>query len=507
VGFDVMRTTTIQLHQSAGALFGDSNIIKGCREDIFKVCPGLAESWAPSSDFTQWTFKVRDNVLWHDGKPFTAEDVKFWFDLAFSGAKAEGKTRPPAVFKGGLGDLKLVEVLPGSRVRVTLDKPDRQYLETLMNPRHKIAHPKHLMEPRVQQGDVNVAPIDIGVIGTGPFKFFKYDKGSIAQVRRFDRYWEKDAQGRQLPYMDGIDYVVIYDESAIDAAFRTRRLDGVPSWVGGNLTPERQAGYVRDLGDEVWFARYNRGTATGVGFNLLRPGPWQDVRVRKAISLWVDKDSAIPARHSGFGQVGGILLPANPFVSPDLLTWPGFNPKTKEQDRAEAKRLLAEAGYAKGFTMGMLTRRVFQIDGEWIHGQLAGLNIQLQLQLVDEAGWARGRISKDYDTDWWAHVGPPFPEATRTGLARYSVSPAAIVKHEDPKIDELFDRLLAATSFEERARGWRAIERYVILDQVYFIPTTDTIVVLPFRKHVKGFVVPGEGAHNNTDYATVWLDK
>src|SRR2546428_1871395 len=218
--WDYMATNSNDLPHMANGIFGSTNLIKSCRDDVYKICPNLAESWQANNDFSQWTFKVRDGVTWHDGVAFSADDVKFWMDLTYFGATAGGKTRIPAINKTNLGDLKSVEVLDGNRVKVTLNRPTGPYLDVLNEPRVVPAHPKHLMESRIANGEVTIGPQDVGPIGTGPFKLESYEKGVGAKVRRYDKYWEKDAQGRQLPFLDGIDYAIVRDASAMDAAFR-----------------------------------------------------------------------------------------------------------------------------------------------------------------------------------------------------------------------------------------------------------------------------------------------
>lgn len=171
-GFDPMRTSSIALHHPGGALFGPGNLVMRCRENMYLICPGLAKSWIANPGFTEWTFSIRPGVLWHDGAPFTAQDTKFWLDVAFFGL--QGGARPPAYFKGELGDIKKVEVLSGERVKVTFGERYVPFVEALANPRIKIAHPKHLMEPRIAQGTADVSPITINLVGAGPFKSESY---------------------------------------------------------------------------------------------------------------------------------------------------------------------------------------------------------------------------------------------------------------------------------------------------------------------------------------------
>jgi ABC-type transport system substrate-binding protein len=509
---NTQSTIYFMAQQMAGGAWGNANLVRECPDDGYKVCPGLALSWESNKDFTQWTFKMRDGVRWHDGVPFTAEDAKFWLDVVMFGAKSGDKVRRPAWYKADLGDVQKVEVLDGNRLRVTLARGFPLFLESLSLPHYSIALPRHLVQPRFERGEVDVAPQDVNWVGTGAFKVVKYETGTRTQVRRNDQYWEKDSQGRLLPYLDGMDWAVIADPSAHDAAFRVGRLD-----VGGRdnqlrLTPERKVAYIRDLGEKVRFAEvaFNSGIGTSLGFNLLKPGPWKDVRVRRAMALWIDKNDGVKGAEGGAAFVGTILNPTNPYTSPDFPTWPGFNPATKEKDRAEAKRLMAEAGYANGFDMkyNCYNQSGWVDRCQFFHAQLAGLDIRLKLVLLDVAAWNESGRGLDYEAyQVSAPINRPFPEATESTFARYSVSPGSVSKHEDPKVGDFFDRVKASSNLEERVRVWREFERYWILEQAYSVPVAGPFAIVAYRSHVKGIRFHPESLLSYLDFATVWMDK
>ena len=505
-GFDTLRTSSIALHHAGGALFGPGNLVMRCRENMYLVCPYLARNWMVNPGFTEWTFDIRSGVFWHDGTPFTAEDAKFWFDLVYFGAQVGNKVRAPAYFKGELGEIDKVEVLEHERFRITFRERNPHFLDVLTNPRFRIAHPRHLMQSRIEQGEVSVSPSDVGFVGLGPFKLEKYERGSVIQLRRFDQYWEEDAEGNRLPYLDGIDYVIMPDPFTMDVDFRTGRLDGGARGQAHYLTVERKEGYVRDLGEEVFFAEMEGGNFR-LAFNVLKPGPWQDPRVRRAIALWINKRAAIPSALGGFGWTSPDLGPPNIPVPRHFINWSKFNVGPLEEKRTEAVRLMEEAGYVDGFSMGHLCRALNAIPCEFLKAQLAGLGIDLQIQLVDEGEWHRARVSLDYDSQQGRLTPSPIPEGTESVYGRYSNNPDAYAKYEDPQVDALYRRLREALTFEGRVELWRGIERYLFVEQTYIVPIAESINVVPYRSYVKGLVIPTEDGHTNTDFATVWLDK
>ncbi len=507
--WDNMRTTTVSLQGIAASIFGDGALLQTCPHSVVTVCPYLAESWEINDDFTEFTFKIRDNVFWHDGKAFTVEDAKFWVDLAVFGYKSGDKERTPAIWKGAFGDLQSVDILDGNRLRLTLGSTTALFLETIMNPRHKNAHPPHLIKPQLDAGKTDIAPQDIGLVSHGPFKILDYDKGIRARVRRFDQWWGTDDAGRELPFLDGIDYAIFNDASPMDAAFRVGRIDGTARGNRFQLSGPRKAAIEREMGDRVWFSQtVSGGAGAGIAFNVLREGPWQDARVRRAIQFWIDKQESIAALSGGLAVLQGLLPGESPFTNPDVLEWPGWNQTTRAADRAEAKRLLSEAGYAGGFEMGHMCRRQWIDRCEFLHAQLADLGVDLKLHLVDDAGWNRGRVSTDYDTQQGTHAPAPFPESTVTFYGIFSENPDTGPKHEDLKIKDFYDRLgAAAGNIEERTVIWREFERYVLLEQAYTIPLSNSLQVKAYRSYVKGLPTPAVDDRSLLEMSLVWLDK
>jgi peptide/nickel transport system substrate-binding protein len=503
-GFDPMRTSSIALHHVAGGIFGPGNLVKRCRANMYLVCPYLAVTWTHNQDYTEWIFTIRQGVYWHDGTPFTAEDARFWLELAYFGVTVNGKTRAPAYFSGNLGKIERVEALRG-QLRVTFAEPTVRFPEMLADPRIKIAHPAHLMKPRIAAGEVSVSPLDVGLVGLGPFEVVRYEPGSRLQLRRFERYWERDDEGRALPYLDGIDFIVTPDPVAMDLAIRTGRLDGGARGEGHYLTAERQAVYERAMGDDIFFAQFGGGTFR-LAFNVLKPGPWQDVRVRRAIKLWIDSEAALLTALGGRGYVSIRDWPGRRHNPRPFALWPRFNRERLEANRAEAQRLMAEAGYADGFEMGYLCRAQQLVRCEFLQAQLAGLKIALRLHIVDEGEWNRARFSLDYDSQSGAHFSGTVPEATEAVYGRYSRNPDAYAKHEDEAVDAFYRRLRAAVTPAQRAAVWRELERYLLDEQVYLIPIAATVQIVPYRSYVRGLAIPAEDGHTHTDFATVWLE-
>lgn len=514
--FDMMVTTIwYDLNQMGAPIWGSGNLVRPCVDDVYTPCPALAESWESNGNFTEWTFELRDGVQWHDGTPLTVEDIKFWLDLVFLGYEGTGgETRAPAWYSNSIGDYNNTTIVDSGTIRITLNEPNPLFIDVLATPYFTVGHARHIAEPMLEAGNMEVAPLDTDMMGLGPFTFDGYERGSILRVRANSNYWETDEHGRSLPYMDGMDFAIMTSADVMDAAIRTGQLDGGSPGFGYILTLPRYEQYQEDLGDDFYTVQvpsaFGTGGGSGLAWNVLKEGPWQDVRVRKAASLWLDRQESIDAVAGGFGIVGGLLNPENPFSNPDILTWPGWNPDTKDADRQEALRLMEEAGYADGFEFdyNCLTTGSWTDRCEFLAAQLAGLNITMNLDLMDAPEWTAAGSTIEYAAVQSAGgITSYLPEPNEDAFLPFSESPAAVAKHEDPQVVEYFDRLKATNDFDERVEIWREFERYWLIEQYYAVPIAGNLATIPYRSWVKGRIHPPEQIMAYLDFATVWLDK
>ena len=177
-----------------------------------------------------------------------------------------------------------------------------------------------------------------------------------------------------------------------------------------------------------------------------------------------------------------------------------------DYDPSDEYALMAEAGYALGFSMGHLCRARQSTGCQLLQAQLRELGVDLRIQLIDEGEWNRARTSLDFDSQQGRLSVLPIPEGTEGVYGTYSVSPDSYAKHEDPRVSELYRLLREATLPERRLEVWRQLQRYIFVDQTYVVPIAEAIYVAPYRPYVKGLTVPPEDGHTHTDFATVWLE-
>ncbi len=501
-GFDPMRSGSISLMWPAGSIMGDSGLINADMADSFSIVPGLAESWESNADFTQWTFTIRDNAFWHDGTKLTVEDLKWWYDFAVFGVEGRAAWAAGRDTIGANSTLQKVEVVSGNKLQFSFSSIQPHYLRTLIADRATmmVSHPRHLVQAEIDKGNPTVAPPAFDYVALGPFKMKRYVRGSAVQVTRFDRWWGMDGQGRQLPYMDGIDYPIIPDQSAIIAGFRTGRLDSTARGLGYAVTREQENTIKRDLGDKAYIIKMP-GNIAQINLNTPFP-PWDDVRVRKAISLWVDRQQGIEAVFTGNAVLSSIMTPQGPWSNPEFTTWPGYNPDTKQADRAEAKRLLADAGFPDGFELDLICASNASVRCEYIEGQLSSLGLTVNVILLTGDGRSERVEGDDWDvTDGGAEA--LFP----SGIASQYVSTnRGETRHIDTKVDDYFPKFSSAQDFAELQRLMWEMEHYIVQEQYLAIPLFVEVFTQAYRSYVN-YITPSGSLYYGTSQQATWLDK
>ncbi len=226
-----------------------------------EVEPGLAESWENSSDGLAWTFRLREDVSWHDGEPFTAADVAFTFNQIIYNDEIESSDRASFTFRflDEAGEWQTapmtVEVIDDYTVRFVLPTPFAPFLRAM----GVAIYPKHLLEQAVVDGvfgetwGLETPPQEI--VGTGPFTIESYEPEAGLVLRRNANYWLSDAEGNQLPYLDAIEMTFVATIEDELAAFRAGESDtyGVPG---------REYTLLEPLQEEENFTIFRRGPSS-----------------------------------------------------------------------------------------------------------------------------------------------------------------------------------------------------------------------------------------------------
>lgn len=275
--------------------------------------PDLAESWTNSGDLTEWSFTLRKGLTFHDGSPCTAADVVATFE-----AILDAKTASPA--RQNVGPIAKVAAKDDATVVFTLSAPFADLPVTLAYTNAKIVPAAVVRE--------GLAKLDRQAIGTGPFKLVSFEPERLIVVARNDAYYDK-----ARPYLDKIEVVVYPDVSAEASALISGDTDLITT------TPPTEFGRLQKASG-VKALRVPSGQFCNVNFGCDQK-PFNDVRVRQALALTVDRATMVDFVTEGFGSPGNDtpLSPAYRFHAEQPL---------KQADIAKAKALLAEAGYPNG---------------------------------------------------------------------------------------------------------------------------------------------------------------
>ena len=355
-----------------------------------EVEPMLAESWERSDDGLTWTFRLRRDVTWHDGQPFTAHDVDFTFNRIIYNYDIPASSRPAFHFRfideesGEWNESPMtVTALDDYTVRCVLPGPFAPFLRSMGT----AIYPKHVLESHVDDGsfaatwDINTDPSEI--VGTGPFTIELYVPGERVVMRRNPDYWLKDDAGNDLPYLDEIVHVIVPDLETELSIFLAGGSD-----VHGVLG-EELAG-LEPLQEEGNFTIHRRGPAFGTTFLVFNMNPgsspetgepyvapeklewFQNRQFRQAVAHSIDKDTIINDVYHGVGypQWSSISPAAGDFHNPNVRKY--------EYDLDKASEMLDAIGWK-------------DTDGDGIREDGAGNPIQISLA-TNTGNSVRGRV-------------------------------------------------------------------------------------------------------------------
>ncbi|MBI2910271.1 MAG: hypothetical protein HYX92_21725 [Chloroflexi bacterium] len=448
-----------------------------------KIIGDLAERWEASADGASYTFHLYPGIKAHDGQPFTSEDVKFSLDRMRDPPRGVLSPVRPL-----LTAIKQVDTPDKDTVRLLLNHPSPSLIAFLAIG-NMVMYPKHVIEAN---GDMKR-----GAVGTGPFKLKVYNIGvSIEHVKNADYF----IKGR--PYLDGITFYLIRDASTRLAAFRTRKtaLNTGPAGPAMADVPGLKINY-RDAVVQ---------TFPSLRHNVIRPmttkPPFDDIRVRKALYLAVDRQAAIRVLAQDEAWVGGAVAPYASFAIPqdELLKRPGYR-QPKDADIAEARKLLAEAGFPQGFKTETIGRSGSDDDlGIFLKAQLAAIGIEATVRMVDTAVMSRVQMQKSFEVLVMT-LGPKTMDPD--DISRY------YLKGAQQNYGDFYDEE-AESLFQRQARAVDPVERKKLALELQnrLLDTAGAIVVLwskeaaaywPELKNYKA----GISAYNVNKYQDVWLNK
>lgn len=331
-------------------------------QDPNRIIPDLATSWEVSPDGKTYTFALVTNARFHDGKPMTSADAKYTFDVIRNPPDGTVSSR-----KNQLAVVDTIEAPDDHTIRFVLKQPSPSFLANLASC-WMLVLPKHILEVKGNMKE--------NIIGTGPFMLKEYKRGVSVELIKNTNYHVPDR-----PYLDGIKAFVIPDTGTTWNYLRSGQLLWFVSIQG------QDAGALK-AGGKVVVQESPSTSFIGAVFNT-KAAPFDNILVRKAASLAIDRQAALQVTYNGQGQMGGVSVPG-PWELPkdQLQAIPGYGVDTGA-NLAEAKKLLAEAGHPDGLAVKMLVRKnpLFEPVGVFLKDQWAKIGIRATIDIQENAAF------------------------------------------------------------------------------------------------------------------------
>jgi peptide/nickel transport system substrate-binding protein len=451
-----------------------------------KIIGDAASEWKIAPDGLTYTFKIRQGIRFHDGSPLTAADVKATYDkIVFP---------PPgvrSVRKNAYTAVERVEAPDPGTVVFKLKFPSASLLDNLASPWNVIFPKKYL--------DKDPNYFKTNIVGSGPFKFKSYTRGSTFEGERNPDYFVKDR-----PYLDGYKFFISPETSVRAAAIRSGR-----AYIEFRDLPDAEVeGIRKQLGDKVVVQHTPMTGQWGIAINNSAK-PFNDVRVRKALTLGVDRYTMgkVLRTLTGLSLVGGLMRPGSEWAMPeaDLEKLPGYW-RDAEKSRAEAKRLLAEAGYPNGLKVTLKNRNVklpYQDFAVFLIQEWRKIGVEVTHRPLETAAW----FSDGQDTGNFELIVSPtveFMDDPDQFLGRYATgSTQNWGRFSDPRIDDLFSRQARALDPLERKRLIIELDK-ILLENAYYMPGLWWTRNLVHWAKVKNYVAP-PNHYTNQKLQDVWL--
>src|SRR5207249_9445403 len=435
----------------------------------------LAERWSWQENYRKLVFFLRKDVKWHDGKPFTSRDVKATFDMLREAPEAPAKLRfNPR--KEWWANVEAVDAIDPLTVVFRLKRPQPSLLLMLASGYTPIyaAH-------------VPAASYRATCVGTGPFKLKEWRKGEFVEYVKNPDYFVK---GR--PYLDGLRYVVIVERGTRTAALQAGQLDTAMPGETSKGTMEQ----LKKAVPQMVFHEVAQSVTDNIIMNTKKP-PFDNPKVRLAVSYAVDRRGLIQASHQGGAVLGAAMLPKPYGVwgmpEKDLLALPGYGKSDEMKPRA--KKLLAEAGITpeKPLRVEMATRAIaIYVDmASFVINELKQVGIDASLKQVETAQWHPMATRGDYQIGAnLTGIGPDDPDANF--YENYSCgSPRNYSQYCSEEVMKLFDRQSQELDPKKRLEQVIAIQSRLEQDAARPI-LAQRLDYFAHWPHVKGLV-----PHNN----------
>ncbi|MEI7874536.1 MAG: ABC transporter substrate-binding protein [Alphaproteobacteria bacterium] len=451
------------------------------------IVPDLATSWKWSEDGKKLTFALQKGVSWHDGKPFTAADVKCTWELLAGTAKDNFKVN---FRKGWWANVESVTANGDLEAVFNLKVPQPALLALLASGFTPV-YPCH-----VPPADMRRAPI-----GTGPFKFVEYKANQTIKVARNPNYWKP---GR--PYLDGIEYTIIANRSTAILSFVSGKHDVTFPY-------EITVPLVNDVKTQMPSAICDISPMNVAANLLMNPvPPFDNLEMRRAVAMSIDRKAFVDILTQGKGDIGAAMQPQPegrwglpPDVQREL---PGYDPDIAKS-REKAQAIMKANGYGpdKRIKLKLSTRNLptYRDASVILISQLKEIYIDAELNLVETAQWVPKLIRRDYDFGL-SQVGNGVDDPDQNYPENYACGSRTYMDYCNKEVDALIAQQSAEKDQEKRKKiAWeidRKLTAEAVRPMIYYMRGGTC-----WRPEVKNMTIMVNSIFNGWRMEDVWLDR
>jgi peptide/nickel transport system substrate-binding protein len=438
-------------------------------DDDMNLIPWLAETWDQSEDGLTWTFKLREGVMFSNGREMTAEDVVWSFQ----------RLTDPEVGSGNAwrigGSDTLVEAVDDYTVAITTLSPNAT-LPLALGANKSVAV---LASESVGEDGTILVPI-----GTGPFVISEVEGTTRLVLEKNEAYWQEG-----VPYLDAVEITPITDDTARDLSLQ----GGESDWIF-TISPQNYDTLVED--ENVVVGTAPRLAYDYFGLNLMRE-PFGDVRVRQAIAYAIDRQQICDFAFFGLCE---------PTHGPTGSGSPWYYPYAPyERDLDMARSLMAEAGVADGFTMEIMTAIGFDETlrgAQVIQQQLAEVGITVEIENLEFAEWLEREANGEFDAFMLSWLG--LTDASDFFFLQHRTGQSFnFTGYSNPDFDALVDEGITVDDFDERYAIYEQANQ-ILVDEAPYIFMYIKLEVKAWAPDVQGFVTRPDSAVN---FWSVWLEQ
>ncbi len=475
----------------------------------YEIIPELAESWEVSQDGLTYTFKLRKGIKFHNvppvnGREFTSDDVEYMIKrISADPAIVPDKWKSLFQRRSDFENVSSIEKPDKYSIVIKTKQADAVFL-------HNLAAAGTVVVPKELIDDNPDKLIQDKIIGTGPFIHKDYVPDVRHILERNPDYWKKDERGAQMPYLDKLErnFYSGGDISVSIAAFLSGQTDLIGFY--SNITETDLATVTKQMSDKSYVQTSSSSNWQHLRINPNR-APFNDVRMRKAVNLAIDRQQIIESTSRGGAEISGLIAPAlagqGAYTVDELSKMPGYR-QPKDQDIAEAKRLIKEAGY-EGVTIDMNSSGSTAATADMmslIKEQLSKVGINSTIKLTaNYQDHLNEMLGDKFQLTYTGHGVSADVDGT-VYLHFHSKGGRNYYKFSDAKWDQFAEKQRIAVNPEERKKVVREILAYHA-EIVPNVPIRSGYIQDIFRNYVKGVGKPVESADPFVWFDSYWMEK